>query len=65
MLHADTPLFVTHRDRLVHAVAASRLPTVYPARVRHRPDDSPVPGVASGSDSRMTVCVDAASNAGM
>jgi len=33
VLHADTPLFVTHRARLVDAVAGSRLPTIYPARV--------------------------------
>jgi putative tryptophan/tyrosine transport system substrate-binding protein len=33
VLNADTPLFVTHRARLVDAVAASRLPAVYPARV--------------------------------
>jgi putative tryptophan/tyrosine transport system substrate-binding protein len=32
VLHADTPLFVTHRERLVDAVAASRLPAIYPAR---------------------------------
>ena len=33
VLHADTPLFVTHRARLVDAMAASRLPAVYAARV--------------------------------
>jgi ABC-type uncharacterized transport system substrate-binding protein len=33
VMHADTPLFVTDRARLVDAVAASRLPAVYPARV--------------------------------
>jgi putative tryptophan/tyrosine transport system substrate-binding protein len=33
VLNADTPLFVTHRARLVEAVAASRLPAIYPARV--------------------------------
>jgi putative ABC transport system substrate-binding protein len=33
VLHADTPLFVTDRARLVDAVAASRLPAIYPARV--------------------------------
>jgi len=33
VLNADTPLFVTHRARLVGAVAASRLPAIYPARV--------------------------------
>ena len=33
VLHADTPLFVTHRARLVEAVAGSRLPAIYPARV--------------------------------
>jgi putative tryptophan/tyrosine transport system substrate-binding protein len=33
VLHADTPLFVTHRARLVDAVAGSRLPAIYPARV--------------------------------
>ena len=33
VLHADTPLFVTHRARLVGAVAESRLPAIYPARV--------------------------------
>jgi putative ABC transport system substrate-binding protein len=33
VLHPDTPLFVTHRTRLVAAVAASRLPAIYPARV--------------------------------
>jgi putative ABC transport system substrate-binding protein len=33
VLHPDTPLFVTHRARLVAAVAASRLPAIYPARV--------------------------------
>jgi putative ABC transport system substrate-binding protein len=32
VLNADTPLFVTHRARLVAAVAASRLPAIYPAR---------------------------------
>jgi putative ABC transport system substrate-binding protein len=32
VLNADTPLFVTHRARLVDAVAASRLPAIYPAR---------------------------------
>jgi putative ABC transport system substrate-binding protein len=32
VLHADTPLFVTHRARLVEAVAGSRLPAIYPAR---------------------------------
>jgi putative tryptophan/tyrosine transport system substrate-binding protein len=32
VLHADTPLFVTHRARLVDAVAASRLPSIHPAR---------------------------------
>jgi ABC-type uncharacterized transport system substrate-binding protein len=31
--HADTPLFVTHRARLVDAVAGSRLPTIHPARI--------------------------------
>ena len=33
VLHAETPLFVTHRARLVDAVAGSRLPAIYPARV--------------------------------
>jgi putative ABC transport system substrate-binding protein len=33
LLHADTPLFVTNRARLVEAVAASRLPAIYAARV--------------------------------
>jgi putative tryptophan/tyrosine transport system substrate-binding protein len=33
VLHADTPLFVTHRARLVQAVAGTRLPAIYPARV--------------------------------
>ena len=33
VLNADTPLFVTHRARLVEAVAASRLPAIYPARI--------------------------------
>ena len=33
VVNADTPLFVTHRARLVHAVAARRLPAIYPARV--------------------------------
>jgi len=33
VLHADTPLFVTHRARLVNAVAESRLPAIYPARL--------------------------------
>ena len=33
VLNADTPLFVTHRARLVDAVAASRLPAIYPAQV--------------------------------
>lgn len=33
VLHTDTPLFVTHRARLVDAVAGRRLPAVYPARV--------------------------------
>jgi putative tryptophan/tyrosine transport system substrate-binding protein len=33
VLHADTPLFVTNRARLVEAVAASRLPAIYTARV--------------------------------
>jgi putative ABC transport system substrate-binding protein len=33
VLNADTPLFVTHRARLVDAVAGSRLPAIYPARV--------------------------------
>ena len=33
VLHADTPLFVTYRARLVDAVAGSRLPAIYPARV--------------------------------
>ena len=32
VLNADTPLFVTSRARLVAAVAASRLPAIYPAR---------------------------------
>ena len=32
VVHADTPLFVTHRARLVEAVAASRLPAIYTAR---------------------------------
>ena len=33
VLSADTPLFVTHRARLVDAVAGSRLPAIYPNRV--------------------------------
>jgi len=33
VLHADTPLFVTHRARFVDAVAGSRLPAIYSARV--------------------------------
>jgi len=33
VLNADTPLFVTNRARLVGAVAESRLPAIYPARV--------------------------------
>jgi putative ABC transport system substrate-binding protein len=33
VLNADTPLFVTHRARLVDAVAGRRLPAIYPARV--------------------------------
>ncbi len=33
VLHADTALFVTHRARLVAAVAGTRLPAIYPARV--------------------------------
>ena len=33
VLNADTPLFVTHRARLVDAVTASRLPAIYPARI--------------------------------
>jgi putative tryptophan/tyrosine transport system substrate-binding protein len=32
VLNADTPLFVTHRARLVDAVSGSRLPAIYPAR---------------------------------
>jgi putative ABC transport system substrate-binding protein len=32
VLHADTPLFVTHRARLVDAVAGIRLPAIYPFR---------------------------------
>ena len=32
VLNADTPLFVNNRARLVEAIAASRLPAVYPAR---------------------------------
>ncbi len=32
VLHADTPLFVTHRARLVDAVAGSRLPAIYAFR---------------------------------
>jgi len=31
VLHADTPLFVTHRARLVEAVAQTRLPAIYAA----------------------------------
>jgi len=33
VLNADNPLFFTHRARLVDAVAGSRLPAIYPARV--------------------------------
>jgi putative tryptophan/tyrosine transport system substrate-binding protein len=33
VLHADTPLFITNRARLVNAVAESRLPAIYAARV--------------------------------
>jgi putative ABC transport system substrate-binding protein len=29
VLHADTPLFTTHRGRLVEAVTGSRLPAIY------------------------------------
>jgi putative ABC transport system substrate-binding protein len=32
-LHVDTPLFVTHRARLVEAVASRRLPAIYPFRL--------------------------------
>ena len=32
VLNADTPLFVNNRARLVEAMAATRLPAVYPAR---------------------------------
>jgi putative ABC transport system substrate-binding protein len=32
VLHADTPLFVTHRARLVDAVSGSRLPAIYAFR---------------------------------
>jgi putative ABC transport system substrate-binding protein len=32
VLNADTPLFITNRVRLIEAVAASRLPAIYPAR---------------------------------
>ena len=32
VLHADTPLFITHRTRLVEAVAATRLPAIYVTR---------------------------------
>jgi putative tryptophan/tyrosine transport system substrate-binding protein len=32
VLNADTPLFVTHRARLVDAVAGSRLPAIYAFR---------------------------------
>jgi putative tryptophan/tyrosine transport system substrate-binding protein len=32
MLHADTPLFTTHRARLVDAAARSRLPAIYPLK---------------------------------
>ena len=33
VLPADNPLFVTHRARLVDAMAGSRLPVIYPARI--------------------------------
>jgi putative ABC transport system substrate-binding protein len=33
VLNLDNPLFVTHRARLVEAVAGSRLPAIYPHRV--------------------------------
>jgi len=33
VLNADNPLFVTHRVRLAEAVAGSRLPAIYPARL--------------------------------
>src|SRR5713101_4561489 len=33
VLHADTALFTTHRARLVEAVAGSRLPAIYAARL--------------------------------
>jgi putative ABC transport system substrate-binding protein len=33
VLHADTPLFITNRARLVNAVAGNRLPAIYAARV--------------------------------
>jgi putative ABC transport system substrate-binding protein len=33
VLNADNPLFVTHRVRLVDAVAGSRLPAIYPHRI--------------------------------
>ena len=32
VMHADTPLFVTNRARLVDAVAGSRLPAIYPTQ---------------------------------
>src|SRR5262249_28647482 len=32
LLHADTPLFTTHRARLVEAAARSRLPAIYSER---------------------------------
>jgi len=32
LLHADTPLFTTHRARLVEAVARRRLPAIYSLR---------------------------------
>jgi putative tryptophan/tyrosine transport system substrate-binding protein len=32
VLYVDTPLFVTHRARLLEAVAGSRLPAIYPSR---------------------------------
>jgi putative ABC transport system substrate-binding protein len=32
LLHADTPLFATHRSRLAEAAARSRLPAIFPSK---------------------------------
>jgi len=33
LLHADTPLFITHRARLIDAAARNRLPAIYPLKI--------------------------------